>query len=323
MSSQYRVVEANKIEDFIAKNSRFIKICYQLQSGPFWGKTEALYDSAITFTRRTVGCTTLERGRSPKHLRTFTFHTSSDKFIRNGVPFTDGDISVNCSGDAFISFLTHHCHYFSLAVSDAFARKHLSDKNWAAYQQINSNERTVVVKNSAEHTTITELLGETLNKLANHTLLETDESVVEDIQHNLMEKLASMVKHADVERTRSNAANRLLDRASEIIMNNRYRNITVEELAKEVGTSRRNLELIFRANLSLSPKQFILSVRLNRIRQELLTKRQANVNGIVKRFGIKHLGHFSKAYKGLFLELPSETRERAMLPDHSKEQLVM
>ena len=311
MSSQYRVVVANRIEDFIAKNSRFIKHCYQLSNSPFWGKTEVLYDSAITFTRRTLKSSIIERGKSPTSLRAFTFHSVSDKFIRSGVPFVKGDVSVSSSGNPFTSFTLEGCHYHTLVASDGFARKMLSDKEWKTYLEINKDERTVVVKNSHECKPIIGVIDHALNDLANGKLVETNASEINDIRQALLKKLVVMIKHAKLEKPRANASSRLLYKASEAIMNTRYKNITVEELADKTGTSRRNLELVFRSQIGLSPKQFILNVRLNRIRYELLTNSHANVNGVVKRHGIKHLGHFSKAYKNLFLELPSETRARA------------
>lgn len=311
MSSQYRVVVANNIEDFIARKSRFINQCYQVDKGPFWGKTEVLYDSAITFTRRTINCTVLERGRAPNNLRGFTFHSGNNTFIRSGVSFSAGDISVSCSGDAFITFIRAGCAYHSLMVIDQFAKKLLTKKEWSIYQQINARDRSVVVKKSAQHPGIVKLLNNTLDALANGSLVDTDTQSINDIQTLLLQKLVKMIEQADVEKLRSNATHRLLYKASKIVLDTRIKAIAVEELAKRIGTSRRNLEHVFQSNLGISPKQFILSVRMNRIRKDLLNKINVSATGVAKHYGITHLGHFSKAYKNLFNELPNETRGRA------------
>lgn len=310
MSSQYRVVVANNIEDFIAKKSRFINQCYQLDKAPFWGKTEVLYDSAITFTRRSIQCTILERGRAPSNLRGFTFHSTDNNFIRNGVSFSAGDICVSCSGDAFITFIRSGSVYHSLMVNDQFAKKLLSPEEWSVYQQINATDRSVIVKNSGHYPGIIKLLDDTLDNLANGSLEESDTKAINDIQTLLLQNLVKMIADAQVEKLRSNAKHRLLYKASKIVLDTRIKMIAVEELAQRIGTSRRNLEHVFQSNLGVSPKQFIVSVRMNRIRNELLSK-DVSAGGVAKRYGITHLGHFSKAYKNLFNELPNETRGRA------------
>ena len=311
MSSQYRVVVANNIEDFIAKKSRFINHCYQIDKGPFWGKTEILYDSALTFTRRTINCTILERGRAPSNLRGFTLHSTNNKFIRSGVSFSAGDISVSCSGDAFITFIRSGCVYHSLMVNDQFAKKLLSEREWTIYQQINAKNRSVIVRNSLEYTNIAALLDNTLDDLANGSLVDTQLKAIGHIQQKLLKNLVLMIDTAVVEKPRSNATHRLLYKASKVVLDTRIKAITVEDLASRVNTSRRNLEHVFQSTLGISPKQFILSVRMNRVRKDLLHKVNVSTAGIAKHYGISHLGHFSNAYKALFNELPSETRGRA------------
>lgn len=311
MSSQYRVVVANNIEDFLAKKSRFISQCYQVDKGPFLGKTEILYDSAITFTRRTIHCTIIERGRSPSNLRGFTFHSSDNNFIRNGLSFGDGDISVSCNGDDFITFIRSGCVYHSMMVNDQFAKKHLSKKEWKIYQQVTSKDKSVVIRDSQENATIIKLIDDTLDALATGSLTDTQYKMIEDIQKNLLQALVKMAENAEIEKLRANATHKLIYKASKIILDSRIKSITVEELALRIDTSRRNLEHIFQASLGISPKQCILSVRMNRVRKDLLNKIGTSTAGIAKNYGITHQGHFSSAYKNLFNELPSETRGRA------------
>jgi len=315
MSSQYRVVVANNIEEFHAKRSRFISQCYQLEAGPFWGKTEVLYDSALTFTRRTVNRTILERGRAPNNLRGFTFHTTSGTFVRNGIAFQAGDTSASRNGDAFVTFIRGGCHYYSLMVSDSFAKKLLSAAEWQSYGKITAENRSIVIKRSPEFPCIVNLLDNTLDALADGTFSDGESKEIRAMQQELLRDLVILIETAEISPIRANSNHRLLYKASKIVMDTRIKALTVEELAKRIGTSRRNLEHIFQALIGLSPKQYLQNVRLNRIREELLNRDTASVMGIAKHFGINHMGHFSSAYRGLFGELPSETRARVAAMD--------
>ena len=196
-------------------------------------------------------------------------------------------------------------------VSDSFAKKLLSKSEWALYQGINAAERSVLVRKSPEFSCIVQRLDNVMDQLSAGYLVDSNNETIRAIQQHLLQDIVVMVGNAKPETLRINSNHRLLYRASRIVMDCRTRPISVDELAKRVGTSRRNLEHLFRSIVGLSPKQFMLNVRLNRIREDLVHKTTNNVMGIAKRYGIKHLGHFSSAYKSVFKELPSETRARA------------
>ncbi len=311
MSSQYRVVIANRIEEFHARKSRFINYCYQLDKGPFTGKTEVLYDSALTLTRRSVDCTILERGKMPNSLRAFTFHSNSNQYVRNGITFQAGDVSASSTGNTFITMLRRGCQYCSLVVNDSFAKKLLSENEWHSYQKIMAEDKSISIKQSAEFPFIVEFLNKAMDALANGTLLADADRDIRAIQQELLRGLVLLIDSAQIESMRANSNHRLFNKATKIVMDTRVKPLAVEELAKRVGTSRRNLEHIFQLLIGITPKQFIQNVRLNRIHEDLLAERNLSVLGVAKRYGINHMGHFSTMYKALFKELPSETRARA------------
>jgi len=85
--------------------------------------------------------------------------------------------------------------------------------------------------------------------------------------------------------------------------------LTVEELAEVACVSPRTLFSLFQAHCGVSPMVYVRSVRLERVRNELM--RGGPGDGIVSRTALKwgfyHLGHFSAVYKRAFNESPSET----------------
>ena len=85
--------------------------------------------------------------------------------------------------------------------------------------------------------------------------------------------------------------------------------LNIEEIAKKFKLSERSLRNYFKEQLNVSPKQYLIALRLTKIRDELqvLDKKTGSVEKTARRFGFHHMGQFSKAYKDFFGELPSET----------------
>jgi AraC family ethanolamine operon transcriptional activator len=83
----------------------------------------------------------------------------------------------------------------------------------------------------------------------------------------------------------------------------------IPDLCTELGTSQRTLEVLFKQELGMTPKQFTDVVRLNAVRLELThpPADQQTVADIAQRYGIHHLGRFAANYRRHFGEFPSET----------------
>ena len=97
-------------------------------------------------------------------------------------------------------------------------------------------------------------------------------------------------------------------RAHETIENGLGKGISVREVAKAARISRRTLEYAFQDRYGFSPKAFINSQRLVRVRRDLRTKPDyVPIVEIANRWGFWHMGQFAKDYRFQFGELPSET----------------
>ena len=85
--------------------------------------------------------------------------------------------------------------------------------------------------------------------------------------------------------------------------------ITVADLCRELGVSRRTLQYSFQEVLGINPVAFLRAMRLNGVRRDLKSAARPadSVQDIAARWGFWHLGHFVTDYKRMFGELPSET----------------
>jgi len=88
--------------------------------------------------------------------------------------------------------------------------------------------------------------------------------------------------------------------------------LQITDLCRATGVSERALQYAFKEVMGLSPRDYLVRLRLHRVRQALLeaSQRTSTVSVEALKWGFWHFGEFSRAYKDCFGELPSETLRR-------------
>ena len=86
--------------------------------------------------------------------------------------------------------------------------------------------------------------------------------------------------------------------------------MTLDELSRHVGLSRRQLERLFQRYLHVVPTRYYLELRLERARQLLLQTSMPIVD-IALACGFISAPHFSKCYRDTFSLPPRDERRRA------------
>ena len=86
----------------------------------------------------------------------------------------------------------------------------------------------------------------------------------------------------------------------------------VSDLCKAAGVSERTLEYAFQEIMGLAPINYLIRLRLHRVRQSLLASTQGTTTVSIEalRWGFWHFGEFSYLYRECFGELPSHTLRR-------------
>jgi AraC family ethanolamine operon transcriptional activator len=106
---------------------------------------------------------------------------------------------------------------------------------------------------------------------------------------------------------------RVVERAKAYVLAKQNEPVTVAELCRAIGASRRKLQYCFHEVLGHSPHQYLRAVRLNRVRRELKGEAAGfvSVQQAAANWGFWHLSHFTADYKAMFGELPSDTLRRS------------
>lgn len=88
---------------------------------------------------------------------------------------------------------------------------------------------------------------------------------------------------------------------------------TVDQISQSLGVSHRVLNYAFQDNIGVSPYQYLLTEKLHAVRRKLKSS-DASVTEACFDYGFLTPSRFTRQYKRLFGELPSETRKRRHTP---------
>jgi AraC-like DNA-binding protein len=115
--------------------------------------------------------------------------------------------------------------------------------------------------------------------------------------------------YSDVLLSESPAPGGVVAAATEIMRDQASARLTVAEIARRVGVSERSLQLSFRRQLGLSPREQLRDLRLDQVRRELLmtSAEEKSVSRIAADWGFVHLSRFAASYRRKFGENPSRT----------------
>ncbi len=101
----------------------------------------------------------------------------------------------------------------------------------------------------------------------------------------------------------------LIKKAQEIVSSYPDRPLTLKQLCDELGTSSSNISSRFQDVFGLSPMAYLKIQRLNGVRRALKNHdpQTTTVTELAEHWGFWSMGHFSRDYKKMFGESPSET----------------
>ena len=108
------------------------------------------------------------------------------------------------------------------------------------------------------------------------------------------------------------AHSRVVQIAEDYALSHAAERLYVTDLCETARVSERTLQYAFKEVMGMGPVAYLTRLRLHRVRQALraATHRSTTVTVEALRWGFWNFGDFSRAYKGCFGELPSDTLRR-------------
>jgi AraC family ethanolamine operon transcriptional activator len=135
-------------------------------------------------------------------------------------------------------------------------------------------------------------------------LMDMADSVVELIAHHLIASQKPKCAHLTHKRQ-----THLIRKAEAYCMDIAGKPLRIGKLCRELGVSERTLRHVFHKRMNMTPLEYLKSRKLNHVYKVLRKADPAEV--LIKQVaysnGFYHLGQFSRDYKMLFGEIPSQT----------------
>lgn len=139
----------------------------------------------------------------------------------------------------------------------------------------------------------------------------TDEARRHQVRDAIMGQLLDLLPSVRPIELPHSARKRTVDRACEYALAHLDEPLTILDLCRTLGASRRKLQYCFQETLGTNPVAYLRTLRLNAARREL--RRGASlvsVQDVAARWGFWHLSRFSSEYREMFGERPSQTLHR-------------
>ena len=113
-----------------------------------------------------------------------------------------------------------------------------------------------------------------------------------------------------IEKVKNNE--RLLSRALDYIHSEPLQSLTVSSVVSNIHASSRSIQYCFSELLGMSPKKYLVRLRLNEIRKELnqSSPNEKTITNIANKYGVVNIGRFKQDYENFFNETPRETLNR-------------
>ncbi len=106
----------------------------------------------------------------------------------------------------------------------------------------------------------------------------------------------------------------LVMKAEELMEENPAQYFSIKDIAEMAFTTPRNLQLAFKKHRTYSPMKFLKEKKFHWARKLILNAQpESTIKSIVLSAGILDINRFSKHYKQLFGELPSETLRKSII----------
>ena len=108
---------------------------------------------------------------------------------------------------------------------------------------------------------------------------------------------------SDLIEVKSSTRRKILSRSLDYILQNFKLPIRLADLAEASATSVRNLQIVFKQELDVSPNKYLQQFRLHRYREHLMAS--SSVTEAAYSCGFKHLGRLTEQYARVFNRNPS------------------
>lgn len=283
-----------------------------LDAGQFYGYISLLDFGNVQVIKTGLSGSVLHRGEIPPGHRTLLIPAEANQStIWFNKKVEQDCIYVFPKSDTTIDATTYqNFNFYTVSIEDNHFERCMRDCNATnLYNTLTDQECTFSINKFHIHY-ISSFIQILFNRIRQKPDLVNSESFINSVKYKLPYLLINIMNRRSlILQPEFNSKSAIaFNNSVEYILRNIKRNISVKELSKFSGVSARTLELVFSERFGVSPKKFIKSARLNKLKWEIYqSSGSRTVSDIAKQYGFNHLGQLSDDYQTFFGESPKQT----------------
>lgn len=283
----------------------------KLDKQEFFGAISVVDIEIIQVAKIILKGTIKHYGHSPKGYRTFVVPTKdTNNYYWLNRKIENNKLLVFPETNIFHAISHNYFEVYTISIREDHLKKIIDQHKFTNFHNNLTPPESAYIVNKNFTFYIQSFLEIVFSRLNNDPDAVNCASLFRKLKHRIPYMLCGFLDRKKI--TNIPPLNRKRDiafnKAISFIDNQIDQTICMDELCKHTNVSERTLEYSFNERLGISPTTYINYLRLNLVRQNLLTKKKGElISDIAKRFNFKHMGQFASDYSRLFHELPSET----------------
>lgn len=286
----------------------------QLSTGSFQGEIDSITTESIQLFREAMNRSVDETASARKDTYVIGIPHGMDGEACWGLIPIDNNSIITLDKNAEMTFRTPHHSEISAAVIDADRLEHYADTIMetdlrAIFRRIRPAE-TLLPSHAAM---MRDLFYGSVHWTDNPDPNQADPAAWRHFEDDILASCVAALASTRPDNRKDSALRvprYVVNRVRERVLASPLCPPTIAELCQELRISRRSLNHAFVRVLGITPVSYMRNIRLNRVRAALLHEdpSHATISQIALRWGFWHMSLFSRYYRELFGELPSETR---------------
>ncbi len=282
----------------------------KLGKGAFKGHLAGFHTSRIQIGRVTWEPGILCRGRAPLRSITLAMLLSKGSAASSqGVILEEDQVLIFLPGREFEFSAVGKSTLLVIAVEEQWFRSY-AQACWAKPFVMKNSRDRLILRQTHNQKAIRQQWEELLADVACPCMPLTDSRFARSLETEILEHLlhnAVGPESCHFGPSRRQAAKR----AEDYLIANVRNAVTMADLCVAAEANERTLLMGFHEVFGVSPKLFLKSLRLNRVKQDLqCASPGTTVTEVAINWGFNHLSRFAADYRQMFGELPHQTMRR-------------